>query len=134
MKYTSEITNKDISDGLLTVQARFTSEDRKVIVQEAFHTRSAQDPDWLTNAIKRKADELEGLDAFIETIPIGQIDLEAPHHPPATPRDAYQADLALFNKMNNILRLGFIEADNAELLVVQKRLRDNFDSSYIDLF
>ena len=134
MKYTSEVTNKDISDGLLSVQVRFTSEDRKVIVQDAFHTRSAQDPDWLINAIKRKADELEGLDAFIETIPIGEIPTDAPLPAPTTARDAYKADLDLFNKMVGVLRSGFIDADNAEFLAVQQRLRDNFDSSYIDLF
>ncbi len=134
MKYTSEITNKDISDGLLSVQVRFTSEDGRVIVQDAFHTRSAQDPDWLINAIKRKADELEGLDAFIETVPIGEIPTDTPPPPPSTAKDAYKADLDLFNKMVGVLRSGFIDADNAEFLAVQQRLRDNCDSSYIDLF
>ena len=81
MKYTAEITNKDISDGLLTVQVRFTSEDGRVIVQDAPHTRSAQDPDWLINAIKRKAKELEGLDSFIETIPMGEIPTDTPPPP-----------------------------------------------------
>ena len=135
MKYTSEITNKDISDGLLTVQVRFTSEDRSVIVQDAFSTRSMQDPDWLINAINRKAAELEGLDAFIETIPMGEVTAATIPTPlPTTARDIYKADLALFNKLTGVLRLGFIEADNADFVAVQLRLRDNFDSSYIDLF
>ena len=134
MKYTSEITNKDISDGLLTVQVRFTSEDRSVIVQDAFSTRSPQDPDWLMNAINRKASELEGLDAFIETIPIGEVVADTPVVVPTTARDIYKADLALFNKLTNILRQGFIDADNADFVAVQDRLRVNFDSSYIDLF
>ena len=134
MKYTSEITNKDISDGLLTVQVRFTSEDRSVIVQDAFSTRSPQDPDWLMNAINRKALELEGLDAFIDTIPIGEVTPDTPVFVPTTARDIYKADLALFNKLTNILRQGFIDADNADFVAVQDRLRVNFDSSYIDLF
>lgn len=134
MKYTSEITNKDISDGLLTVQVRFTSEDRSVIVQDAFSTRSPQDPDWLINAINRKATELEGLDAFIDTIPIGEVAPDTTTPTPATARDIYKADLALFNKLTNILRQGFIDADNADFVAVQDRLRVNFDSSYIDLF
>jgi len=134
MKYTSEITNKDISDGLLTVQVRFTSEDRSVIVQDAFSTRSQQDPDWLINAINRKAGELEGLDAFIETIPLGEVEVDTPVVVPTTARDIYKADLALFNKLTNILRQGFVDADNADFVAVQDRLRVNFDSSYIDLF
>jgi len=134
MKYTSEITNKSISDGLLSVQVRFTSEDGSIIVQDAFHTRSPQDSDWLINAINRKAAELEGLDDFIETIPLGEVVVDPVVTPPLTARDTYKADLALFNKLTNILRQGFIDADNAELLAVQQRLRDNFDSSYIDLF
>lgn len=135
MKYTSEITNKDISDGLLTVQVRFTSEDRSVIVQDAFSTRSPQDPDWLINAINRKASELEGLDAFIETIPIGEVAGVIPAQPVEdTPRQAYEKDLQTFNKLVSILRQGFIEADNADFVAVQQRLKDNFDSSYIDLF
>lgn len=134
MTYSSEITNKDISDGLLTVQVRFTSSDRSVIVQDAFSTRSQQDPDWLINAINRKAAELEGLDSFIETIELGEVVLPTVVSVPTTARDIYKADLATFNKLTNILRQGFIDADNPDFLAVQLRLRDNFDSSYIDLF
>lgn len=134
MKYTAEITERDILEGLLRVQVRFTSEDGTKIVQDYYETRSLQDQDWLINAINRKASELEGLDAFIDTIPIGKVTTEPIITPATTAKDAYKADLLMFNKLVSILRSGFIEADNSDFVAVQQRLKDNFDSSYLDLF
>lgn len=140
MKYTAEITNKDISDGLLTVQVRFTSEDRKVIVQDAFSTRSAQEENWLTNMVIRKARELEELDALLESIETG--DVPIPHtaasttaKPSAnTAKDAYKADLETLNAYANAMRKGATDEKNVDFVALQKRLAKNFKKEYLDLF
>lgn len=138
MKYTCEITNKDLFDGVLVVQARFTSEDGTKIVQDSFSTRSGQDENWLTDSIARKVKELEELDTFVETIPLGEVVLptktEEVITPPSSAKEEYKADLEKFNKMVQVLRQGFISQDNAEFLTLQQKLKDTFKSEYLDLF
>lgn len=135
MKYTAEITNKDIFDGLLVVQVRFTSEDGTNIVQDSFSTKSWQDDNWIKSAIKKKIDDLQGVENLKEIIPIGIIDLDAEVVPlPNAAKEEYAADLATFNKMITVLRKGFIETDNADFVALQTKLKDNFQPEYLDLF
>lgn len=136
MKYTCEITNKDLIDGQLVVQVIFKSEDGSRILNDSFITRSEQDEDWLKRAIKRKLKELEGLESFVETIPLGKFnDVEdVIDNQPLSAKDEYKADLIKFEKLVSILRKGFIKQDNKEFVELQQKLRDNFTIEYIDLF
>ena len=136
MKYTAEITNKDLNEGRLIVQVRYVSEDSTSIVQESYSTRSGQDPNWLQNNIDRKLRELEELDLFVDTIELGVIvpgvrpDIVTPN----TAKEVYKQDLERFNKLVQILRQGFVESDNAEFVALQAKLKQDFSSDYIDLF
>lgn len=140
MKYTAEITNKDLFDGLLVVQVRYISEDGSKIVQDSYSTRSAQDENWLQNNINRKIKELEELELFIEQIPLGEITVDTPlviqgeKTQAELDKEAYKVDLDKFNKLVQILRQGFITVDNEEFITLQQKLKDNFKSDYIDLF
>lgn len=137
MKYTAEVTNKDLFDGLLVVQVRYISEDGSKIIQDSYSTRSGQDDNWLQNNINRKLKELEELEVFVEKIPLGQISLEetvTESPSPNSAKEEYKEDLAKFNKMVQIIRQGIITADNAEFIALQQKLKDNFQSDYIDLF
>jgi len=135
MKYVAEITNKDIFDGVLVIQVRFTSEDGTKIVQDSFSTKSGQDPDWITKAIERKMKDLEGVEDLKENIPIGVVDIETAVTPPiATAKQQYAKDLEDFNKMVTVLRKGFITSDNAAFVALQAKLKDNFQPEYLDLF
>ncbi len=135
MKYVAEITNKDIFDGVLVIQVRFTSKDGTKIVQDSFSTKSGQDSDWITKAIERKMRDLEGVEDLKENILIGVVDVETVVTPPTTTaKQEYAADLANFNKMVSVLRKGFIEADHAAFVALQTKLKNNFQPEYLDLF
>lgn len=137
MKYTAEVTNKDLFDGLLVVQVRYISEDGSKIIQDSYSTRSSQDENWLQNNITRKLKELEELEVFVEKIPLGQISTEVSEvtvEIPSSAKEQYKEDLAKFNKMVQIIRQGIITADNSEFVELQQKLKDNFQSDYIDLF
>jgi hypothetical protein len=135
MKYIAEITNKDIFDGVLVIQVRFTSEDGTKIVQDSFSTKSGQDPDWIKNAIKRKMKDLEGVEDLKSSIPVGVVDVETVVEAPTnTAKQRYAKDLEDFNKMVSVLRKGFIEADNAAFVALQTKLKNNFQPEYLDLF
>jgi hypothetical protein len=137
MKYTAEVTNKDLFDGLLVVQVRYISEDGSKIIQDSYSTRSSQDDNWLQNNINRKLKELEELEVFVEKIPLGQVSLETPEVVDQvlnSAKEQYKEDLTKFNKMVQIIRQGIITADNSEFVELQQKLKDNFQSDYIDLF
>jgi len=135
MKYTAEITNKDLSEGLLVIQVRYVSEDNTSIVQDSYSTRSVQDANWLQDNIDRKLRELEELDLFVDTIELGVIIPGVkPDTVPNTAKEVYKQDLERFNKLVQILRQGFVESDNAEFVALQAKLKQDFSSDYIDLF
>ena len=135
MKYTAEITNKDLNEGLLVIQVRYVSEDNTSIVQDSYSTRSVQDANWLQDNIDRKLRELEELDLFVETIELGVIVPGVkPDTVPNTAKEVYKQDLERFNKLVQILRQGFVESDNAEFVALQTKLKQDFSSDYIDLF
>lgn len=136
MKYTAEITNKSIHEGLLTLQLRYVSEDRSVIIQDSISTRSPQDDNWYLDAIKRKCSELEGLDVFLETIPIGIVEIDLPKTKKIVDigKEQYKQDLSEFNVLVSILSKEIITQDNEHFLKLHKKLKDNFKIEYIDLF
>lgn len=138
MKYTAEITNKDIIEGLLTLQLRYTSEDRSIIIQDSISTRSPQNDQWLKNEIKRKITELEGLDEFIQTIEIGDFSLEQTNTKSIKTididKEQYQNDLNEFNTLVGIISKEIITSNHEYFVSLHEKLKTNFKIEYIDLF
>lgn len=137
MKYTVEITNKDIMpDGFLRVQVRFTGvEDPSKIIQDHFDTRDGQDSAWLDLKIATRLKELEGLDTFVETIPIGEyVPIEDPVKKVAevTARDQYALDYQRFNRLIDFIRQGIITDTNEEFVQIKQKLKDNLKPEYLD--
>lgn len=137
MKYTATITNKTIADGLLSVDVLFESEDKSRRIMDCFQTRSSQDENWLANMIASKQQNLEALDAFEKTIPMGDI------VPPPTeeqvptvelsPREQYKAAYALFVKMTSLIAQGLLDTSNPDFSALQQKLKENFKPEYLDV-
>lgn len=136
MKYTAEITKKEIGEGKLTIHVVFKSLDGSKIVRDSFTTRSKQDDNWFNNNISRKLKELEELDDFTDLFEVGEvvIDPNVVVVEPDNLKKQYKKDLERFNKLVQILRQGFIEQDHVEFVALQQRLKDDFSVDYIDLF
>jgi len=136
MKYTAEITKKEIGEGKLTIHVVFKSLDGSKTVRESFTIRSKQDDNWFTDAISRKIKELEELDDFTDLFEVGEvvIDPNVVVVEPDNPKKQYKKDLERFNKLVQILRQGFIEQDHVEFVALQQKLKDDFSIDYIDLF
>ena len=138
MKYTGEITNKDVIDGVLVIQLRYTSEDRSKIIQDSVTTKVAQDDNWITNIILQKCKELEDLDNFSDNINIGEIEVNSVKPVETNPvdlaKETYKQDLSTFNKMVSVFRQGLISQYDEAFVSLQKKLKDNFKPEYLDLF
>lgn len=139
MKYKAEITNKDfMPEGFLRVQVIFTGvEDPSRKVYDHFDTRDGQDADWLKNMIKRRMNELERLDDFVDTINLGEhIDettiIIEPSVEELDPKEAYKKDFRRFEKLVDLLRKDIITKDNEEFVALKTKLKDNLQLDYLD--
>lgn len=133
MKYTATVLNTDLTADLLTVVVQFMSEDGSRSTTDTFQTKSAQDPNWLSLAVTRKINELEGLDEFAKTITVGEIALTPKDEAATTEKDTYKEKLAQFERMITAYRKGLMSETDGEFVNLQQWLKDNFKSDYLDL-
>jgi len=133
MKYTAEITNKDIIDGELVIQIRYTGDDG-TIVQDSARTRDVQDEDWAKSLIARKIKSLEELPNFVDTIFLGAADLtnKEPVLKTKTLKEEWLEEYRYYSRMFDLYRKGIIKEDNKKLVDLRQTLIDTFDINYID--
>lgn len=146
MKYTVTIKNKDfmLPEGFLRVQVEFQGiDDPKRIINDSFDSVSMQDEQWLNKKITDRLKQLEELDDFIETIPLGEFKIDEvntkslklnPQDLEYSAKQEYKEDLVKFTKLVGVLRQGFIENDNETFINLQNKLKQNFNPEYLDLF
>lgn len=133
MKYTAEITNKDIIDGELVIQIRYTGDDG-TILQDSARTRDIQDEDWAKSLIVQKIKSLEELPNFVDTIFLGAVDLtnKEPVLKTKTLKEKWLEEYRYYSKMFDLYRKGIIKKDNEKLVDLCQTLIDTFDINYID--
>jgi hypothetical protein len=128
----TEVISNKIVNGLLKVEVRFTKDGKSFV--DRYETRSAQDGEWLNDNIKRRINDLEGIELFTTSIPTGKIKVENPPPKEKTDRDIYYGKLQEFNKLISVARKQLITEDHPEFKDTHKWLKDNFKPEYIDLF
>lgn len=133
-KFTAEITNKDVFDGELVLQIRYIGDDG-TIVQDSARTRDTQDENWAKDLIARKIKSLEELPSFIETIPLGEVDLtkEEPVVPTKTPKELWLEDYYNYSRLFDLYRKGLIEENNKKLVDLRQSLKDTLNLDYLDI-
>lgn len=133
-KYTAEITNKDLIDGELIIQIRYTGDDG-TIIQDSARTTNVQDENWATNLIARKIASLEELPTFIDTISLGEVTIikEEPVIKIKTPEEEYLEDYNNFSKLFDLYRKGIIEENNEKLVNLRKKLKDNLNFEFLEI-
>jgi len=133
--WTSEIITKNIVNGLLKVEVKFTKDDGTNFI-DRYETRSEQDSNWLINNIKRRLTELETIQTFADNIPLGIIDVnvEPTTTVTNTPVSEYKLKLDEFNKMVEFIKKGIITENNLDFIETKQWLKDNFSKDKINLF
>ena len=133
MKYTAEITNKDIIDGELVIQIRYTGDDG-TILQDSARTKDIQDKDWVKKLITRKIKSLEKLPIFTGTISLGEVDLveEESVVKTKTSKEEWLEDYNYYSRIFDLFRKGIIKEDNKKLVYLRQKLKDTFNINYID--
>lgn len=132
MKYTAEITNKDIIDGELVIQIRYTGEDG-TIIQDSARTRSTQDENWAANLITQKIESLEKLPEFVDTISLGQVIITKQAPTTKTPKEEYLEDFNNFSNLFDLYRKGIILEDNEQLTSLRQKLKNNLNLEYFNI-
>ncbi len=135
MKYTARIISKNITNGLLTIEIEYRSEDGQDIFNDSVSTRSVQDENWLVDTVNRKLSELETIHSFADAITVGS-PIEAIVVPTISvelaPKDEYKSKLEEFNKLQSALAKGFITPKDEEFIASLQWLRDNWTLEYLD--
>lgn len=131
-KYTAEITNKDLINGELVIQIRYTGEDGTIIHGSA-RTRDVQDENWASNIIAQKIASLEGLPNFIESITLGEVVIAGEQTPSKTPKEEYLEDYNNFSRLFDLYRKGIIEENNKKLTDLRQKLKDNLNLEYFNI-
>lgn len=133
MAYTAEVLSKEIVNGLLKVEVRYT--EGAVTFVDRHETRQPQDLVWLNDLIKARLDALNGLATFAGTIPLGAFVPTTVVLPdPTDPREIYKAKLEKFEKLVAAIRKGLIAEDETNFAALKLWLKNNFQQSYWDLF
>ena len=132
MAWTAAVTNIDVTNGALRIDVTYSDGDR--LVRDRIETRSGQSETWLTDTVKRRIAELDGVDALVSSIAIGPV--TTPVDPPVsnTPRDQYVRKLEQFQAALNAARMGIINEDAAAFANLRTWLRQNFLVEYLDLY
>ena len=133
-RFTAEITNKDLIDGELIIQIRYTGDDG-TIIQDSARTKGAQDEGWAEKIIAKKIADLENLPTFVDSITLGEVTLteKAPIVVEATPKEQFMKDYQKFSKLFMLVRQGLLDSDNKEFTDLQQKLKDSLDLEYIDV-
>lgn len=134
-KFKGEITNKDIVDGELILQLRYIGDDG-TIIQDSARTTDTQDENWVTNLIARKIASLEELPTFVDTIPLGEVNIVKDNlliEKIKLPREQYLENLDQFSRLFMLVRYGIIDEDNNKVIELRHKLRDNLNLDYLDI-
>lgn len=144
MKWTGTITNKAIIDGQLVIQIAYRSEDGRTLNDNAT-TRGGQDDLWATNIVTRKVKELEELDNFITTIPIGEVKVETvvdntvvskvnSNTTVVNPaKETFRKDYNTYLKMIEAIRKNIMPETHKDFVAMKKKLTDNLKVEYLDI-
>ena len=131
--WTAEVISKQVTDGLLGVEVRFT--DGKTILTDRYETRSGQDIDWLKSNIQRRLSDLETVHQFADTISVGTFDIKAKPKTIVLEGNAeYKTKLNEFGKYVEAIKKGVVSEDNPDFIACHKWLKDNFSKDVISLF
>lgn len=134
--WAATVINKQIDKrGNLVVTVEFR--DGTKTVSEDFATSQEQPAGWLEEQVGRKLKALDGIAATV--VPeVGAV-IVKPVDPEPVPtsdaaRDAYAADIARYNQYLAAVRLGVAIDKVQDFIDLKKRLGDNFQPDYLDLF
>ena len=134
MKYTARTISKNITNGLLTVEVEYRSEDGLDIFNDRVQTRSAQDNNWLQNEVSRRLKELETIADFKDQIVVGSIvEPVVTENTLLEDKDVYRENYKKFTKMVGALRSGLMDQKDEEFIALQIWLKNNFNSNYLDI-
>jgi len=133
-KYTAEITNKDLIDGELIIQIRYTGDDG-TIIQDSARTKGVQDEGWAEKIIAKKIADLENLPNFVDSITLGEVTLteKVTVVEESTPKEQFMKDYAKFSKLFMLVRQGLLDIDNKEFTNLQQSLKDTLNLEYLDI-
>lgn len=129
MKYTAKITNKDIFDGLLRVQVKFTSEDGNSIIQDSYETSSPSD-NWPSDIILKKVSDLEKVFEFKDSIELGEVLKKT--KPEKTSKELFNEKFERYSKLNTLLTLGIIDSENSEITSLKNELINSYTSNHLN--
>lgn len=135
MKYTAQIVQKTIVNGILTVQVEYRSDDGKDIFSNLYSTNGAQDETWLSDSVNKKLTELETIHVFADSIQVGKTPETIEPKPEAelTPRELFKQNSEKFDKLISVLNKGYITSDNEEFVTLNQWLKDNWLPEYLDM-
>lgn len=134
MKYTAQIVNKTIVNGILTVQVEYRSEDGNDIFSNLYSTNGAQDESWLSDSVNKKLTELENIHTFADSIEIGKTpEIKPKVETELTPRELFKQKSDEFEKLISVLNKGYITSDNEEFVTLNQWLKDNWLPEYLDM-
>lgn len=137
--YKATITNKVLSNGMLTVYVTFESDTHDTF-DDKFETNQPQKDGWIEKQIQRKLAILNALPATADAVEKGKVvTLSEPTSeilPPSIvdAKAQYKIDLDQFNKFVAALAKGFTDQQNNDFIALKKKLTDNFQTEYLDLF
>ena len=133
--FTFTITDKTFADGILAVAVTFTDEDNTFI--HTFTTTTANDADWLKEAINAKLTDLNTLSDFATSLKKGKYNTTIPPVV-VTPSPVNQERADFFEKKNrlratkDLMDLGVIPQGDEGYQTLLDEVKEAFDSSYIE--
>lgn len=134
--YKATIKNKEIIDGMFSVDVEFTDLDNDKRFTERFETNQAQTDTWIEDQVARKIANLERLSEMSESTEIGS-NISSRKNPvlqKSPDRIEFENDLANFSRFVSAAQQGIASRESAEFIAMRDKLKANFSTEYLDLF
>lgn len=132
MAWTARVVEKLKANGQLQVVVEYAN--GTTMFREALVSRSKQDAKWLSDAVKRRLDDLNDIDALNDAIPDGPVTVIPDVTNNATPKEIYERKFKRFEAYLSLMRQGIVAVDRPEFLALKQWLTNNFEDSYLDIF
>ena len=131
---TANIISKTIRDGTLIVEIEYTHGEHSF--RDKLISRSGQTADWISQEVKRRLVDLEGLDALQSAVQVGTVtpEISKPAVVEPTAAEVYAARLREFEGWLNAFRQGVTTPDRPAFVSLKQWLTDHWDDSYIELY
>ena len=132
MAWTAQVVEKLKANGQLQVVVEYAN--GATTFREALVSRSKQDAKWLSDAVKRRLDDLNDIDALNDAIPDGPVTVIPDVTNNATPKEIYERKFRRFEAYLGLMRQGIVAVDRPEFVSLKQWLTNNFEDSYLDIF